>query len=283
MKTILVPTDYSATAKNAAKYAINLAIQIGASKIVLYNAYEMPPVFAEPAMPAIPVVDIDVLKKASDNGMVNFKKDILVDCPQGLLIETMTEYAILANEIAAVCNSTKADLIVMGVTEVSKFEEVLIGSNALNVMTHTEIPLIIVPPHNVFSSVKNVVLATDLKKVVDATPANHIRNILSVTNANLHVVNIYEDQSEISSDKIYQQELLHAILKDFNPTFHVVNSDNFVDGINEYVDENNIDLIIAIPKKHGFFAGLFKERHTKKLAFHTHVPLLYLHNDDLLA
>ncbi len=281
MKTILVPTDYSATARNAAKYALTLAIQIGASKIVLYNAYEAPPVVSEPAMPAIPYVDIDVIKKISEDAMVTFSNDLKVGCPEGSVIETKTEYAILSNEIATICDSTQADLIVMGVTGTSKFEEVLIGSTAINVMTHTKVPVMIVPHNNSFSGIKNVMLATDLKKVVESTPANYIRNILEASKASLHVVNIYEDQSELFSEKIYQQELLHAMLKDYSPAFHLINNDNFVDGINEYVDKNNIDLVIAIPKKHGFFAGLFKERHTKKLAFHTHVPLLYLHNDDL--
>ena len=42
MRTILVPTDFSATAQNSAFYALGLAKELGASKLVLYNAYSMP-------------------------------------------------------------------------------------------------------------------------------------------------------------------------------------------------------------------------------------------------
>ena len=281
MKTILVPTDYSDTAKNAAAYAVHMAKQLQATKIVLYNAYQGSPVVSEPAMPAIPYIDIETLKDISEQGMKHFRKVVETDCPTTVQIEEKVEYAILSDEVEKICEATGADCIVMGVTGTTKFDEVLIGSTAISVMKHTKVPVLIVPANNRFTSVSNIMLATDLKNVVETTPAETIKELLQTTQASLHIVNIYEDESDISADKVYQQELLNSLFKDSSPHFHVINNDSFIDGVNDFVDKQGIDLIIAIPKKHGFFANMFKERHTKKLAFHTHVPLMYIHNDDL--
>lgn len=281
MKTILVPTDYSDTAKNAAVYAIHIAKQLQAARIVLYNAYQASPVMSEPAMPAIPYIDLETLKDISAKGMKHFREFVEAGCPDTIQVEEKVEFAILADEVESICASTGAECIVMGVTGTSKLDEVLIGSTAINVMKHTKVPVVIVPANNKFTSISNIVLATDLKDVVETTPSETMKQLLQATKANLHIVNVYEDESEISADKVYQQELLNSLFKEFSPQFHVINNDHFVDGINEFVDRHNIDLIVAIPKKHGFFSGMFKERHTRRLAFHSHVPLMYMHNDEL--
>lgn len=281
MKTILVPTDYSDTALNAARYAIRLASQLHVEKIVFYNAYQVPPVVSEPAMPAIPYVDVETLKAVSEEGMDHFKKRVEPEIPEGISVETISEFAILSDEASRLCERTGATLIVMGIKGTSRMEEVLIGSTAISVMKHTTVPVIIVPHQSTYTAINNIALATDLKNVAETLPVTYLSNILRLTGARLHVVNVYEDQGEISADRIHQQELLKGILKEFSPGFHVINSGNFVDGINHFVQTNNIDLVMAIPKKHGLFSTLFRERHTKHLAFHTHVPLMYMHQEEL--
>lgn len=284
MKTFLVPTDYSVSAKNAALYAINLASQLQVGKIILYNAYSAPPVITEHAiMPTATTqfLDVETLRDISNTGMEHFEQSIKSICPPGIEIEKQTEYASLENEVNNVCKRTNADVIVMGITETSKIEEVLIGSTAISVVKNTKVPVIVVPSEARYTSVKNVMLTCDYKKVAETTPIQPLKSILDATKAVLHVTNVYENDREIASGKTYQQELLRSLLKEYNPRFHFIHNEDFIAGINDFVEANNIDLIITIPKKHGFFEGLFKESHTKKLAFHSHVPLMYIHVEDL--
>ncbi len=284
MKTILVPTDYSAAAKNAALYAINLASQVRVQNIILYNAYQAPPVLTETAvMPttSLPYFDIETFHDISKKGMEQFKESIENLCPGDIKIDTQIEYGGLDNHVNELCKNNGADLIVMGITGTSKIEELLMGSTAVNVVKNTNVPVIIVPAGAKYNSIKNVMLACDYKKVAETTPLQPIKSILDATKAALHVVNVYESDKEITSNKTYQQELLHSLLKNYEPRFHFENNEDFITGINDFVEANNIDLIITIPKKHSFFEGLFKESHTKKLAFHSHVPLMYIHEEEL--
>jgi hypothetical protein len=138
-----------------------------------------------------------------------------------------------------------------------------------------------VPVDAAYTAINNIMFACDFKRVVEITPIQPIRDVLDATGAALHIVNVYENDKEITADKTEQQELLHSLLKEYHPTFHFENNEHFIDGINHFVEANSIDLIITIPRKHKFFEGLFKERHTKKLAFHSNVPLMYIHQEDL--
>jgi nucleotide-binding universal stress UspA family protein len=281
MKTILVPTDYSEIAHNAAAYALKLSADLQATKIVFYNAYQAPPIITENTIPAMPLMDIETIRQVSEQGMKVFIEQFEQDNSAGVQIEHRTGFSILANDINDLCTEVGADLIVMGITGTSKIEEVLIGSTAVSVMKQTKVPVIIVPAEARYSAIKNVMFACDFKKVVETTPVIPIKTILDATKASLHVVNVYESDKEITSEKARQQELLQSLLKEYNPEFHFENNDNFIEGINGFVETHGIDLIITIPRKHRLFEGLFKERHTKKLAFHSHVPLMYIHQEDL--
>lgn len=277
MHTILVPTDYSATSKNAALYAIKLAEQLKALKIILYNAYQAP-VVTEPTMPVMQMLDIDSLKKISNEGMKHFKTSLQLTSAN-VAVEEISEFAVLPNAIEDVCERTGADLIVMGITGANKLEEVLIGSTAISVVKHTKVPVIIIPPHAKSAAITRIMFACDYKKIAETTPLHSIQKMLAETNAKLFIANIsskHEDDKNVAA----QDELLNEMFTGYNPEVHHLNSDDFIKSINDFAEANNIDMIITIPRKHGLLDGLFKESHTKQLAFHSHVPLMCIHEEE---
>ncbi|MCU0321134.1 MAG: universal stress protein [Chitinophagaceae bacterium] len=48
--------------------------------------------------------------------------------------------------------------------------------------------------------------------------------------------------------------------------------------INEFADANSTDIVIVIPQKHGLFESIFTKSHTKQLAFHSHIPIMVVHD-----
>ena len=56
----------------------------------------------------------------------------------------------------------------------------------------------------------------------------------------------------------------------------VITANNGRDAIQLFTD-NQVDLVITIAKKQGFFGSLFTESHTKQLAFHSKVPVMVIH------
>jgi hypothetical protein len=50
-----------------------------------------------------------------------------------------------------------------------------------------------------------------------------------------------------------------------------------LDATNSFTSDHNIDLIVTVPRKHSFLMGLYKTSHTKKLAYHSHIPVAAIH------
>jgi len=163
MNTILVPTDFSPAARNAAMYAIKLAKQLKSKKIVLYNAYQTPLV-TDANMAIVDAVDIDELKKASEESLESFKLTLKAFCDAGLELETLSEYGTITFDINDVCQNHEVDIIVMGVTGTGKIAESLIGSFAVDVSRKAKVPVIIVPPDATYTDIKEIMLGGDFSK-----------------------------------------------------------------------------------------------------------------------
>lgn len=278
MKNILVPTDFSDAAKNAATYALHFAKQVKAGKIVLYNAYQQPVIVDADITPTpLEMIDFNELKDISNIGLERFKAQLAQNITDGIIIETVGDYNTLDLGLEDICKTYAIDAIVMGVTGGGSFDEAVMGSTAVDVARKSVIPVIIVPPGVTFTPLETVLLACDFKKVVETTPVEPIKQILDETKAKLFVLNIDHNNRNFSAETPFESLMLDTLLHGYNPEYQFVDSTDFVHAINNFAEEKSVDLIITIPKKHGFFEGLFKRSHTKQLAFHSHVPLMVIH------
>jgi nucleotide-binding universal stress UspA family protein len=276
MKTIIVPTDFSATAYNAATYALEMAAQIGTTRVLLYHAYEL--IVPIPDLPSsLPQVDPSELRQVSLEGLAKMKQDLQALVPVGAVLETRAENNLLAANIDDVAKEEMADIIVMGITGSGKLEEILVGSNTIDVVKNTSFPVIIVPAETTFKPVNKILFACDLKKVSTNTPIAPLRNLLDIFGAELHVLNIDREGKGLGADIPLESLMLDNLLTGYKPVYHFIDHDNIVEGIMEFADKVEADLILTIPRKHGLFDGLFRRSRTAKLAFHTRIPMLAIH------
>jgi nucleotide-binding universal stress UspA family protein len=274
MKTIIVPTDFSDTAYNAARYTLGLAGQIGATRIVLYHAYEL--IVPIPDLPtAVPMVNMDDLKAASIEGLEKMKALLAPVVPANVTLDSRADNHLLAANIDQVCVDERADLIVMGITGGSQLEEILVGSNTVDVVKNSNFPVIVVPTRASFKPVQKIVFACDLRKVAKTTRKDVLHKLLDIFQPELHVLNIQKEGKEHIHPEENQE--LDNMLHNYNPQYHFVDHPNTVEGITAFAEKEGADLLLIIPKKHGLFDSIFKRSTTSRIAFHTHVPLLSIH------
>lgn len=282
MKNILVPVDFSEPAKHAARYAIALAEHLNAERIILYNAYQQPmpadPLLIEPTMNAMEVFNVSDLGEISRDHLQRFKKEIQSDAPASLQIEVIGEFNELTEGIQEICKAHQIDLVVTGITVGDKFTETLVGSHALDIAKQVTTPVLVVPQEAAYKSIQNILFACDYKQVAKTTPVLPLQKIITETGANLHVIHVKETDKKEEA-LAAGSATLKQLLGNISPQFHEVQNFNFAEAINTFVAQHDINLLVAIPKKHGFFDGLFRKSHIKTLAFHTHVPLLLMHED----
>ena len=274
MKTIIIPTDFSPVATNALHYAIDMAQAINAS-LLLLHVYQVPI-----SMTDVPIVLVSVeeLQQSAEERLANLKSEVEHISVGKLKIYTEAHLGNVTDELETVCNKIKPFAVVMGSKGASAAERIFFGSNTLTAIRHLTWPVILVPPGKQFGhGFKKIGFACDFRDVVETTPTNFIKEFVRTFNAELHVLNVDHDNRHFKPETPEQSLLLHTMLEDVKPSYHFIEHKDIEDGINEFAEKNNLDLLIAIPKKHKLLEGIFKPSSTKQLIFHSHVPVMCMH------
>ena len=274
MKTIIVPTDFSPVATNAMNFAADMATNINAS-ILLLHVYQVPV-----SMTDVPVVMISTeeLKKSSESKLQQIK-DALTHTTSGKIkIYSEARMGDVSDELEDVCKRIQPFAVIMGTRGTTGVERVLFGSTTLTAIRHLKWPVIVVPPGKEYGTgIKKIGFTCDFDKVVETTPIQFIKNMVKEFGAELHVLNVDYEGKHFKPGTPEESMMLHTLLQDLNPNYHFINNVDIEDGINEFVEKNNIDLLITIPKKHKLLDSLFKHSSTKQLVTQSHVPVMCVH------
>jgi nucleotide-binding universal stress UspA family protein len=274
MKTFLVPTDFSETSKNAARYAANIARQYQDVHIILYNysdevaAGSDGSVLSDDEHARIKVMELALESIRIDLSKITQSQITCVAEEGTSLIESIDRYA----------RHNSVDIIIMGITGSTRLEQIFMGSNVLKMIDRGTIPVMIVPPFASFKGIQDIMLTSDFKEVDRTMPTKPIQKVLDLFKANLHVVNVdHEHYVEVTEEYKAERQKLETILQGHNPQFYFIRMYDFVEAVNQFVDDKEIDLILTVPKNHSFLSGMFRTSYTKKLAYHSHVPIIAVH------
>lgn len=274
MKTIIVPTDFSPAAINAMNYAADMALQIDAS-IMLVNIYQIPVAVTD--APLV-MVSVEELRQGAEDRLAELKDDLSRVTSGRLKIYTEAILGDVVDELQELCEKIKPFALVMGSMGHTALERTLFGSTTLTVIKHLKWPVIAVPKGKEYGAgIRKVGLASDFKEVVESIPFAGIRQFVSTFGAELHVLNVDYNNKQFKPDTPEQSVLLHTELESLRPHYHFIEHPDIEDGINDFAEKNNLDIIIAIPKRHKLLEGLFRKSSTRQLVFESHVPVLCMH------
>lgn len=263
---ILFPTDFSENAELAAQFAIDIAKRTN-GHILAFHAYDVP--YSERSMTTSLLHE---MKEIANNHMEEFKQDVLT--PSGISFDAQVK---LGNPIRLSKEFTEKeniDLVILGTKGASGIEELLIGSNAASVIQNIDVPVLVIPPNSEVKSLDNIVLATDMDLRKKERPLLRLKEFAKIFGASINVLHFQNDEGARQGSR----EFLEQHLSDIDHTYSVLAQKDHLDAdILEYCEKKNADLVTAITKRYGFFEGLFRKSLTSKLAYHTNIPMLALH------
>jgi nucleotide-binding universal stress UspA family protein len=271
MKKILVATDFSSAAFNAAKYAVEMASAIHAD-ILLFHVYQIPVIYSE-----VPIaVDQNEMMKNIEKDMVKLKDDLTVLSKDNVKILTDVKMGVFFHELKLTCEQLKPYCVMMGSQGTTAAERLLFGSHTVFAMKHLMWPIITVPTDAKFSGVKKIGLACDFNEVVNTTPVDEIKMLVKDFNAELHILNTGK-REVYNADIVFESGLLQELLTGIEPHYHFISHDDIDEGIIDFAEKNNINLLLVLPKRHGIFDRLVHKSHTKQLVLHSPIPVMALH------
>ncbi|MDE1193130.1 MAG: universal stress protein [Arachidicoccus sp.] len=247
MKTIIAATDFSNNAQHAVGYAADFAKSIQA-KLVIFNAVTIQPIWSEYP---VPEELYEEAVDASGDSLARIKTEMENRTNGAVKIETVEKTGTLKNELEAICKREKPVAVFIATHLAGTLERILIGSHALQVAKHSDFPVIVVPPLANFTSIGKIALALDLNDPGDF-PFHLLKHWVQLFHAKLDIVYIVP-KSGISADELPAAIDVQTALAGIDPHFHLIENKKITDGIYEYVEINNPDILIVFPKKHTWF------------------------------
>ncbi|HMJ70369.1 MAG TPA: universal stress protein [Cyclobacteriaceae bacterium] len=159
MKRILVPCDFSATAKEAYAFALQLAGKMNAEIFVL-NAIDLPFSYESTYTGGQYFNEKELLKQLQDETVKSFESlksqigqngRVYLSAIQGPVSQVIQTF--IQNEII--------DLVVMGTNGASGMRELLVGSNTEKVVRNSPVPVIAIRVSTSLSAITDIVVPTD--------------------------------------------------------------------------------------------------------------------------
>lgn len=276
MKTIIVPVDYSINAKNAALYALHLAKRMEA-KLVLLHVFNLPVLLTNSLARTFP---LEELKQQHQTKLSLLAIELREknDVP----IELVALPGHITEELPAFVKEKSASLVVMGMQKKSMAERLLSGSITASVLQLASFPVLIVPFGSTFHPIKHLLFACDYPSLSGHNKLGLLKDIAWAFGAEVQVLNI--EEPELVSVKVQERskggQHLDRLLKGTKHYYTFVQEENIIEGIESGLKNGESDLLVMVPRKHGFWETLLGQSNTYKMAYHTHIPLLALPNPE---
>lgn len=276
MKNLLVPTDFSPYSHNALLYSIQIAESIGA-KITLLHAHHTPVLHQKE--PTENVQDlIDHQNTVSNQNFEQYLKKLQQEFTENTLENIAMEYKLVeggvVDKIVEITQEQNFDLVIMGTKGASGIRERFFGTNTEKIIDRVKCPVMAIPVKSIFTEIKNVVFATDLKDW-SAEAVGSAYDFSQIIDTRLQFAHVVSNQdTSYTESKQYFLSLVSEILgEDFYDFIEIIDNDIFV-GLNQYIEENNVGVLAMVQQKGISLNDFFAMGHTKKMAFYGKVPVL---------
>jgi nucleotide-binding universal stress UspA family protein len=270
MVNILVPTDLSELSKVAAQYAIKIANKMDGNITLLHVINIIQPTRATMRLrlKALEQELMDVAKEDLDTMVTELSKSLKTTQP----IKTrIVKGASFNDTVKREAKKLRTGLIIMGTRGASGLKKYVMGSNTASVIEISHVPVLAVPELGTFKNFRNVVYASDLahleKELKTLIP------YLEKFDSTVHLIHVAQSLKTVS---ILEKKIDAIVQKSGykNVICRVMVNKNIDEAIDHYVDVTKADLLTMFAHDRSFYEKLFDRSMTRKMAFHSKVPLL---------
>jgi nucleotide-binding universal stress UspA family protein len=278
MKTLLIPTDFSANARHAAEYGYNLAKQIKAN-IVLCNAVIVPAEIPQAGMVVWPEEEYDTLMDESADELKKLKKHLEQD-PDGFQpsVTCTSETGILTDLVDDIIVEKNIDLVITGTHGSSGLSSFLLGNHSRNMIEAATKPLLLIPSTAQIKPVKKIAFATDFKQPEDDLKSIYaLIPLAKLLNCEILLTHIYDEKQQSPGFGKWIKQFLTELSNkaDYPQIYYRLVKNNHADaGLDWLCEHGQIDVLAMVHRKSNFLSTLLKSSHTQKIARHIPIPLL---------
>lgn len=275
MKKILVPTDFSACAANAVDFAVQSAKLLPA-EITLLHAFGLQGSLYTDYMGVNKEFTQSMFHDV-ENKMAGIKESI--ERRYDVTVSTQILIGSLKEAIEEAAKTEKFDLVIMGTLGASGLKEKLWGSNTADVIAKSRIPILAIPYDYKWKKPEKFLLATGNFEKAPAT-LDAIFELAALYMAHVDIAVFTEENDEAiaflehARSAPWYQRLLSQRYGEETLSTAQLSGSNFESTLQDHIRDNDIDVLVMITYKRGFLEKIIHPSHTRRMSYHTRIPLL---------
>ena len=287
--TILVPVDFSRYSLKAASIAIEISQKLGA-KLLFYHVMPRPDFFSSPYSDVMPFDTgiYDHLKETEKRADQDFKKFMTQlasivgeDVWETLNTEQIVKMGDAEEDILGYTDIHPPRVIVMGIKSPSKDSGQVMGSTTAGIIYKAKVPVLVIPedaPILNLASVKKVVYATNFDDK-DFLSIDKLLGLLLPFKTDVTCLHIGKhDQHEWDEAKLSSMsKTLKKNFKNAKLNCEMVEGDNVLTELENYIEEKNIDVLALTTHKRNMITRIFNPGIAREMVFHLKTPLFVFH------
>ena len=269
MKTIVLATDFSPGADQAARFAHQLARDQKAA-LILLHAYQAWPDNAA-KIGDFPL-SVTAVRESSEKSLRRLADDLNKLSETDVPIRCMAQEGHALNTIRNVTKAQQADLLVMSTVGTAPKSAQLMGSLATEMVSETEVPLLLIPPGCLYAGLKNVVMSIDLAAPPNAVALDTALRFAYSFGSVINILCITD--RPVDADTRQRAAHIRRLLNEQPHTLTLETSEEVYDTLLAFAHANRADLMMMMPQMRNWLWALFSEGETQRMARLTDIPLL---------
>jgi len=275
MKNILLPTDFSKNAWNAIAYALQF-LKDDECTFYLLNAYtpliyRIDYLIGGPAVSAIPDVGIDVSITGLEQTLARINKEY----PNAKhRFKTVSEFNTLTDEVNTLSEKERIDMIIMGTKGASGAKELFLGSNTIHVIRKAQVPVLAIPEDYGYQPLNSIIFPTDYEHEYHIEDMKLLLDIAKKFDVTIHIVHAIA--KEFTDEQLVNKAQLKSMVNTLTSKFQDIIDDYMPNIVQAYVEENDIDMVAMLNRKHTFLERLLFRQNIDSVGYQSTVPFLVL-------
>lgn len=271
MVRIFVPINFSEYALKTVEYAMALGRKVAAEITLIHCTY---PLSEETQKPRS--------EKEIEEAFLSLQQNLLKRVPSGQTIDIQTRvlHGYPEDVLVELSKTDEPDAIIMGTSSKGETIKELLGSITSDVLKNAKVPVLAVPKESLINLDKKsqILFVTDFGNK-DYRSLHKLIRLISPFDTLIHVVH-FATSSPDQWDKKRLEEMHQYCLETYRKyemNFEFITGEDFILTLDNYIEKNNIGMIAMTRRKRNMISQIFHPSITRKILFHTDVPLLVFH------
>ncbi|WP_134091085.1 universal stress protein [Olivibacter sp. XZL3] len=273
MNTILIPLDYAAGTQNALQYIASAQHDIPFSRVVLLKSTYtsvFQPIISTAEYLCLDGDTLEAGRQESAEYMDKVTEELVTNAGAQIAVDHALSELPMVRALIQVIKQESPDLLVLGNT--LEDQEGFINNNLIELVTVSTIPVLVIPSNAKFRKLTKILLPLDFDELNRLVAFDHPLFTHYGKDLRLHVFSIKKKQRDLTED--YRK--LSALLLNFNFSIHYTDEEDILEGILNFAEKEDIDLITSLPGKYSFFKKLTHRSITHAIAHNSTRPVLIL-------